>query len=101
MNVKELLNMGCNGISVTLSPMDLKEFALAIIDEVRNEEAAKKHAVQSVERLTPKQVKEQYGLSLSTLWRWGKLGYLKPDKLGYHSFYKKSDIENLMSRREG
>ena len=46
--------------------------------------------------LTPDEVAKMLGASKSTLWRWNKSGYFRNIKCGRKSFYKKSDVENLI-----
>lgn len=98
MNIESLL--GHENISVQVSVADLKEFALTIMNEVRRDEAARHTAEKTDEKLTPKEVCRRYDLSVSTLWRWAKCGYLKPTKFGRKSYYLKSDIEKLMSGKK-
>ncbi|WP_097055084.1 MULTISPECIES: helix-turn-helix domain-containing protein [Salinimicrobium] len=44
----------------------------------------------------PKDVSELLGISLVTLYQWGKLGVLKPYKIGTRVRYRQSDIEETL-----
>ena len=36
----------------------------------------------------------------STLWRWEKVGYLKPVRIGVKVFYRRSDIDAIIKSKE-
>ena len=95
MNIKELLALseGAN-ISITVTPTDLKEFALLLIDETL---AARNQETDPETYLTPDDVAIELRVSKNTLWRWDKMGYLSPVKVGRKSLYRKSDIDALRS----
>jgi len=84
MSINELMQTGAN-VSITVTPADLKEFALAIIDEAKEMAKIEKEPEVSV----------LYGVSENTLWRWNCGGYLYVVKLGRKNFYRKSDVEKL------
>lgn len=94
MNIQELLK-AADGANITLSvtPADLKEFALAIIEEAK--ELAKIEKEPEV-YMTPDEVMKICGVSKNTLWRWNRDKYLCKIKLGRKNFYKRADIEKLM-----
>lgn len=92
MNINELLSCGAN-VAITVTPTDLKEFALCLIDGILS---AKNQEPQSETYLTPDEVAEELGVSPTTLWRWEKMGYLMPVKVGRKSRYKRSDVDSLL-----
>ena len=72
---------------IVVSPADLKEFALEVVNEVLN-------AAPKQERLyTPQEFAERKHVNKSTLWRWCKTGILKPTRIGGKVFYKESDLK--------
>ena len=72
---------------IVVSPADLKEFALEVVNEVLN-------AAPKQERLyTPTEFAEKMHVDRSTLWRWCKVGILKPTRMGGKVFYKESDLK--------
>lgn len=93
MNIKELLASGAN-ISISVTPADLKEFAVSII----NETLAQKNEQKPVEEkyLSPAETASKLKVSKNTLWRWAKDGYLVPVKIGRKSAYKMSKINELI-----
>ncbi len=95
MNINELLSCGAN-VAITVTPTDLKEFALCLIDEALS---ARNQEPQSETYLTPDEVMKELSVSPVTLWRWGRIGYLVPVKLGRKSRYKRSDVDSLLSNQ--
>lgn len=91
MNLNEIMKSESN-IQVVVSIADLKEFALAIVDEVSASDSRKKEDDQLISR---KGAKKMLNVDYSTLWTWAKSGYLVPIKVGGKVFYKKSDVNRL------
>lgn len=99
MNIKELLNTGA-AVNLTVSALDLKEFALALIDETRRMEAAREKAERKKDReFSVDEVAALLGVTKSTLWRWEKEGYLVPRvRIGRHPRYLQSQIDEMKSK---
>lgn len=93
MNINDLLVSGAN-VAITITPTDLKEFALMLIDETL---AAKNQKPAPETYLTPDDVASALGVSKNTLWRWDKMGYLKPVKVGRKPLYKRSEVDGLLA----
>lgn len=81
-------------MAVTVTPLDLKEFALFLIGQAH---AAERDKTQPETFLTPDEVSEMIGVSKNTLWRWEKDRYLTPIKVGRKSRYKQSEVLALMN----
>ena len=96
MAIKDLLTSENANISITVSVADLKEFALYLLDEGKEQGKAEKEPEQW---LTPKETAELLGVSGNTLWRWNNTGYLTHTKVGRKPLYKLSDIQRLKERR--
>jgi excisionase family DNA binding protein len=96
MNIQALLESGAN-VAVTVTPLDLKEFALFLIGEAQ---AIGNENSQTEKFLTPDEVSNLLGVSKNTLWRWEKDHYLTPVKIGRKSRYKQSDVLALMNGKE-
>lgn len=95
MRIETLLESGAN-VSVTITPTDLKEFALSLIKEAMELGGKQK----TPERyLTQKEAAVKLNVSENTLWRWKKTKYLVPSKVGNAVYYKLSDIEKLLEGR--
>ena len=93
MNIQALLESGAN-VAVTVTPLDLKEFALFLISQAQ---AIGNENSQTENYLTPDEVATMIGVSKNTLWRWEKDGYLTPFKIGRKVRYKQSDVTSLIS----
>ena len=89
MNIQKMIESGSNALFV-VSSGDLKEFALALIAE-----AAAKPVETEEKYLTIPEVCDILHVSSNTLWRWGKSGYLVPNKVGRTPMYRQSDIDIL------
>lgn len=99
MNIQEILK-NTDGVNVTLSvtPADLKEFALAVIEEFRASEARleckKEEKIDTL--MTQTQVAEYLGVSKPTLWRWKKEKYLVPTSyIGSRPMYSKVTLDEI------
>lgn len=68
---------------------DLTAIVLKMIEEA----AATRQAEHLV---TAKEAMETLQVSKTTLWRWEKLGYLVPVRVGGGNRYKYSDIQRIM-----
>ena len=68
MNIQALLESGAN-VAVTVTPLDLKEFALFLISQVKANESENS---RTENYLTPDEVATMIGVSKNTLWRWEK-----------------------------
>lgn len=91
MNIQNLINSGTN-IAVTISLLDLREWALELMNESKQE---KEEAV-SDNYLSVGEVIDMLRVNASTLWRWDKTGYLKKIKVGGKVRYRESDVIKLM-----
>lgn len=93
MNINELLSGGTN-ITISINPIDLKEFAMYLIEQAQVNEREK---AQEEQFLTPDEVSAKIGVSTNTLWRWEKSGYLVPVRIGRKPLYKLSGINALLA----
>ena len=95
MAIKDLLNNGAN-VSITVTADDLRVFLAEVAQEVMNKEKAAQAAKNDVEMLNQAQVCSYLGVSKATVWRWEKIGYLRPaTRMGSRPMYNKTDIEAL------
>lgn len=78
-------------MAITVTPTDLKEFAL----EVANEVLTARLNVKEESYLTPDEAATLMGVSKNTLWRWEKMGYLTPFRVGRKPRYKRSELDAL------
>lgn len=86
-------------VSVTMTADDLQAFAEAVAEAtIKN--------LQNItetpeEWLSAKQVSRLLGVDRSTLWRWGKEGYLLGVKFGNRTRYRKSDVDRVAKAEKG
>lgn len=77
-----------------LNRTDLKAELREIVAELMEEA---KTAEQPSDRLmSATEVTKTLNISLPTLWRWGKSGYLIPTYIGCKKMYKETDIKKIM-----
>ena len=95
MAISEILSSGAN-VSITVSADDLRTFFAEVAQQVINQEKAAQAARNDVEMLNQAQVCSYLGVSKATVWRWEKIGYLRPaTRMGARPMYLKSEIEKL------
>ncbi len=95
MAISEILSSGAN-VSITVSAEDLRTFFAEVAQQVINQEKAAQAAKNDVEMLNQAQVCSYLGVSKATVWRWEKIGYLRPaTRMGARPMYLKSEIEKL------
>ena len=95
MEIKDILTSGAN-VNITISANDLRTFLAEVAQEVMNKEKAAQAAKNDVEMLNQAQVCSYLGVSKATVWRWEKIGYLRPaTRMGSRPMYNKTDIEAL------
>ena len=95
MAISEILSSGAN-VSITVTADDLRVFLAEVAQQVINQEKAAQAAKNDVEMLNQAQVCIYLGVSKATVWRWEKIGYLRPStRMGSIPMYLKSEIEKL------
>ena len=95
MAISEILSSGAN-VSITVTADDLRVFLAEVAQEVMNKEKAAEAAKNDVEMLNQAQVCSYLGVSKATVWRWEKIGYLRPStRMGSRPMYLKSEMEKL------
>lgn len=78
---------------------DLDRLATLIADKVRNE-VELKNEIEGSPLISCAQACKMLGKSRPTLWRWDKLGYLVPIRVGVSTMYKMSDIQALLKGKK-
>ena len=92
MNIQELLSSGQN-VTIAVTPTDLREFALTVAEEVKASWSAKD---RQDKRLTAKEAAAQLGVTVNSLYRWNKNGYLSPaGHIGQKPYYLQSQIDGI------
>ncbi len=96
MNLNNLLESG-NNITVSVSLVDLKEFAAVLIDNTKKELELVVISDKAETYPSPKRVCEILDVDLSTLWRWNKRGYLCSSEVGGKRRYKMSEVKAILN----
>ena len=95
MEIKDIITSGAN-VNITISANDLRTFLAEVAQEVVNKEKAAEAAKNDVEMLNQAQVCSYLGVSKATVWRWEKIGYLRPStRMGSRPMYNKTDVERI------
>ena len=95
MAIQDLLNNGAN-VSITVTADDLRVFFAEVAQQVINQEKAAQAAKNDVEMLNQAQVCSYLGVSKATVWRWEKIGYLRPStRMGSRPMYLKTEVERI------
>ena len=95
MGMKDILSSGAN-VSITVSADDLRVFLAEVAQQVINQEKAAQAAKNDVEMLNQAQVCSYLGVSKATVWRWEKIGYLRPStRMGSRPMYLKTEVERI------
>lgn len=96
MNLKEILQESGN-ITIAVSLVDLKQFAVDIIESTKRELEDVVIADKAETYPSPKRVCEILDVDASTLWRWNKRGYLCPAEVGGKRRYKMSEVNAILN----
>ena len=94
-NINELTQSAPN-INLTITANDLKEFAAQLISETKAEMEKSSGKNKPETYLTGEKVMQMMNISKTTLWRWKKIGYLVPVRIGGNDRYRLSDIEKKL-----
>ena len=99
MNIDEILRTEAK-LTLSVSAADLKNFALVIIKEAKEQMEATIRAETEARYLSSTETAKKLGVDRSTLWRWKKRRYLLPVYIGGQPRYKLSDINQLLNNEE-
>lgn len=94
------------GLTVTVKLEDLlsagRTIAAELIDSVNEKREYVPVPQPDIDELvTKEEAAKKLGISPTTLWRWSKIGYLVPVKVGVQVRYRLGDLRELISRKGG
>ncbi len=95
---------GKGNVSLTLTDTGVVAFAKAFLQamkeevSVANNSSKKLYPGNDPEMISKKDIMEGLGISHTTLWKWQKLGYLVPVKVGRKVYYRRADIIKLTDK---
>lgn len=78
---------------------ELKQIIVEIVREEREQTEKRIRESREVAAVSRNDASKMLSVSLNTLWRWEKDGYLVPKRVGTKVMYLKSDIEKLITKR--
>lgn len=90
---------GTPGVMIVTTAADLRAAFAEMQKQHQADTAAALAAAKERPTLTREQAAQALNTTLSTLWRWDKMGYLKPTKVGRKVFYRPSQIEEMLARQ--
>ena len=97
--MKELIDIAKNypSFNMTVRAGDLMEMVKYIFLETKKEYETKQESEQYINRNA---TAERLDVTLSTLWRYTKTGFLNPVRVGGKVMYKQSDIDRILKKGE-
>lgn len=89
----------CPNVTISISIGDLMEANAKLVEDVRSSIEQKIRDEHEEKYLSPDDVCEMLDVSKPTLWRWEKMEYLIPVRIGGKVRYKLSDIKNIITSK--
>lgn len=99
-DIFQLLEAKQPNLVVQVSGKDLMAFAEAVAAKAGEAERKRQQESNENAYMTKNEVKELIGVCDATLWHWQRNAYLSPVKVGRKVFYKKSDVQRILSSKE-
>lgn len=94
MTIEEIAKTFPN-VSLTIQASDLIAFGVRLVNETMAR--AKEECTKDDDPLiTEEEVRNQFGVSSTTLWRWRKRGYLEGVPVGERIKYRSSDCRRIL-----
>lgn len=95
MKITDILKEANTNVTLNVTAEQLKEFALYVVNECKEAALAVEKPEEDV-RMSQDEACAYLHKAKATIWRWNKIGYLKPDGyLGTYPYYYKSTLDNL------
>ena len=91
----------CPDVTISIKAGDLIEANKKLVDDVRSSLEQKIRDEHEEKFLSPDDVCEMLNVSKPTLWRWEKLEYLLPLRVGGKVRYKLSEVKQILSNKKG
>ena len=98
MNLYDLLQEN-QALNVTINAGQLKDAIDYCINKTRLDLEQLITDANTETYPTPEQVSKILGVDKTTLWRWGKQGYLVPISIGGKRRYKMSEINSILNKK--
>jgi predicted DNA-binding transcriptional regulator AlpA len=95
MNIYDLLKSNSD-VNITINAGQLAEAIDYCVRKTRKELEQQITDAKTETYPSAVQVAKILGVNKSTLWRWGKAGYLKPVEIGGKRRYRMSDVKKIL-----
>ena len=91
---------GTPGVTIQVTAADLRAVVAGMVQGERAliTEAVEAHREKPT--MSRAEVSRALGVTMTTLWRWSKEGYLTPVKIGTKVLYRASDIDRMLERQK-
>lgn len=89
-----------NSVLYMISADDLRSLVKELYAEEQQRIERAIAESREVPTVTRHEAARMLNVTLSTLWRWDKEGYLNPVKIGSKVLYRATDIDRLLNRTE-
>lgn len=101
-DITELAKL-CPDVTISIKAGDLIEANKKLVEDVRSALEQKIRDEHEEKFLSPNEVSKILNISKPTLWRWEKLDYLIPIRVGGKVRYKSSEVKQILntSKRGG
>lgn len=86
------------GSFLMVSEEQLKQMVTSAIVEAKEQADEERKQASEVAAISRNEAAAKLCVSVHTLWRWAKDGYLVPKKVGRRVLYLKSDVERIIMR---
>lgn len=95
--IMNAITSGTPGVTIAITTDQLKEAMAYFYEEsqARTQKAIEANREQPT--ITRKEAAKALNVTLTTLWRWEKEGYLTPVKIGTKVLYRATDIEKMLT----
>lgn len=87
----------CPEVTISIKVGDLIEANKQLVEDVRLSIEKRIREEQEEKYLSPEEVGEMLNVSKPTLWRWEKIEYLIPIRVGGKVRYKLSDVKQILT----
>lgn len=81
-----------------VSEEQLKQMVTSAIVEAKEQAEEERKQASEVAAISRNEAAAKLCVSVHTLWRWARDGYLVPKKVGRRVLYLKSDVERIIMR---
>ena len=94
-------NNGSLGSFLMISEEQFKTMVADAICEAKEQAEEERKNAEEIAAMSRKEAAEKLRVSVHTLWRWARDGYLVPKRIGRRVLYLKSDVERIIMRGYG